>query len=147
MSKGIIDTLESRGFIKQCTDLDALREHCAENSSRPISVMTHRFEFHVGNLLTIITMMHLERAGHRPVALIGGGTARVGDPSGKTEMRQLLGAEQIESNKVVFELGRFLNFDDDKSILVDNDDWLSDLNYIDFLRTIGDIFGESHAFG
>ena len=92
----------------------------------------------------------LRAAGHRPVALIGGGTARVGDPSGKTEMRQLLGAEQIESNKGGFrsQLGRFLNFDDDKSILVDNDDWLSDLNYIDFSsHHWSTFFGESDAFG
>ena len=140
MSKGIIDTLESRGFIKQCTDLDALREHCDENSvSAYIGYDPTASSLHVGNLLTIITMMHFQRAGHRPVALIGGGTARVGDPSGKTEMRQLLDADQIESNKGGFrrQLSRFLNFDDDKSILVDNDDWLRELNYIDFLRTIG----------
>ena len=140
MSTGIIDTLESRGFIKQCTDLDALREHCAKGPvSAYIGYDPTASSLHVGNLLTIITMMHLERAGHRPVALIGGGTARVGDPSGKTEMRQLLGQEQIDENKLGFrkQLGRFLSFEADKSTMVDNAEWLTDLNYIDFLRTIG----------
>lgn len=140
MSTEIIDILESRGFIKQCTDLDALRAHCAEKPvSAYIGYDPTASSLHVGNLLTIITMMHFERAGHRPVALIGGGTARVGDPSGKTEMRQLLGEDQIDANKVGFrqQLGRFLNFDDGSSIMVDNADWLTDLNYIDFLRTIG----------
>lgn len=140
MSTSIIDTLESRGFIKQCTDLDALRAHVDEQTiSAYIGYDPTASSLHVGNLLTIIAMMHLERAGHRPVALIGGGTARVGDPSGKTEMRQLLNASQIKANKEGFraQLGRFLNFDDGKSLLVDNDDWLSGLNYIDFLRDIG----------
>ena len=78
MSTGIIDTLESRGFIKQCTDLDALRDHCAKNSvSAYIGYDPTASSLHVGNLLTIITMMHLERAGLRSVALIGGGDFRV----------------------------------------------------------------------
>ena len=78
MSTGFIDTLESRGFIKQCTDLDALREHCDKGPvSAYIGYDPTASSLHVGNLLTIITMMHLERAGHRPVALIGGGTRAV----------------------------------------------------------------------
>ena len=94
---------------------------------------------HVGHLLQLFAMGHLQRAGHRPIALIGGGTARIGDPSGKTEMRKILPDETIKANAERFkaQIARFLDFSDGKALMVDNADWLAGLNYIDFLRDIG----------
>lgn len=93
---------------------------------------------HVGHLIPIMGLAHMERAGHKPIALVGGGTALIGDPSGKSEMRKMLSKEGIEDNIVNIQkqLGNFLNFDDG-AILVNNAEWLCDLNYIDFLREIG----------
>jgi tyrosyl-tRNA synthetase len=84
-------------------------------------------------------MAHLQRAGHRPIALVGGGTSRIGDPSGKTEMRRILPIETIKSNAERFreQISRFLDFSEDKGVMLDNADWLADLNYIEFLRDIG----------
>jgi tyrosyl-tRNA synthetase len=95
--------------------------------------------FHVGNLVTIMAMMHLQRAGHRPIGLIGGGTTMVGDPSGKTEMRQLLSKEAIQTNVNALhtQLNHYLHFDEDQAIPENNAKWLLELNYITFLREIG----------
>lgn len=92
-----------------------------------------------GHFLTIMAMMHMQKAGHRPVALLGGGTTMIGDPSGKSDMRNMLTRETIEHNAQRFkeQLSRFISFDDDKAILANNADWLLDLNYVEFLREIG----------
>ena len=97
---------------------------------------------HCGHLVPLFAMAHLQEAGHRPIALVGGGTARIGDPSGKTEMRQMLTVDKIKENaeSLKGQISRFITFDGDKALLLDNADWLSSLNYIDFLRDIGSHF-------
>jgi tyrosyl-tRNA synthetase len=94
---------------------------------------------HVGSLLPIMSLAHMQRCGHRPIALVGGGTALVGDPSGKTEMRQMLSRKEIDANarQMKVQLGNFIDFDSGRALLVNNADWLVPLNYIEFLRDIG----------
>ena len=95
---------------------------------------------HIGNLCVTMALMHLERMGHRPLVVVGGATAMVGDPSGKTEMRQMMTTETIQDGNVQAiktQLSKFLSFEDGKSILVNNADWLMDFKYIDFLRDVG----------
>ena len=137
-----LSSLDARGFIAQCTDNDGLDTAASE------TVMTGYIGYdctapslHVGNLISILMLRRLQQTGHRPIVVIGGGTTKVGDPSGKEESRQLLNDEQIAENKqtirTTFE--RFLTFGDgpQDAILVDNDDWLSELDYIAFLRDYG----------
>jgi len=132
------DTLRERGFIQQSTEgaralLDA--------SSTPFYVGFDPTgdSLHAGHLLPVMAMAHLQRAGHQPIAVVGGGTGMVGDPSGKEEARQLLTAEGVEHNKKCLkeQLSRFIDFGEGKGQLVDNADWLLGLNYIEFLRDIG----------
>ena len=137
-----ITSLSARGFIAQCTDEAGLDAAASE------SVVTGYIGYdctapslHVGNLISILMLRRLQQSGHRPIVVIGGGTTKVGDPSGKDESRQLLTDAQIAKNKqtirATFE--RFLTFGDgpQDAILVDNDDWLSELDYIAFLRDYG----------
>lgn len=137
---GGFELLKERGFIKQCSDEEALKNLLKSE------VVTFYAGFdptatslHVGHLVPLFAMAHLQKAGHKPIALIGGGTARIGDPSGKTEMRQLLSINDIKHNAQCFkkQISRFINFEDGKALMVDNADWLADLNYIEFLRDIG----------
>jgi tyrosyl-tRNA synthetase len=95
--------------------------------------------FHVGSLVPIMSLAHMQRAGHRPIALVGGGTTLVGDPSGKTEMRRLMSREEINQNAegIKKQLSRFIDFSAGKALMANNADWLCDLNYIEFLRDIG----------
>ena len=97
---------------------------------------------HAGSLLPIMSLMHMQRQGHRPIAIVGGGTALVGDPSGKTEMRPIMTRDQIDENaaSIKAQLSRFLDFSDGKAFLVNNADWLTELSYIEFLRDIGKHF-------
>ncbi len=140
-----LKTLDERGFIAQCTDDKALDAALGTASD---GVVTGYIGYdctapslHVGNLISILMLRRLQQAGHRPIVVIGGGTTKVGDPSGKDESRQLLTQEKIDENKktirATFE--RFLTFGDGPTdaIMVDNDDWLSKLNYIEFLRDYG----------
>ena len=131
-----------RGFFYQCSDLEGLDEKLsAEIVTGYLGFDLTAKSFHVGNLFQIMRLYWLQQTGHRPIVLMGGGTTRVGDPSGKDETRQLLGAEQItqnlESMKRTFT--RFLRFGEGpaEALLVNNDDWLRDLNYIDMLRDVG----------
>ena len=137
-----LTSLDARGFIAQCTDNAGLDAAASE------TVMTGYIGYdctapslHVGNLISILMLRRLQQAGHRPIVVIGGGTTKVGDPSGKDESRQLLTQDKIDANKktirATFE--RFLNFGDGPTdaIMVDNDEWLSGLNYIEFLRDYG----------
>ncbi|MEE2750171.1 MAG: tyrosine--tRNA ligase [Myxococcota bacterium] len=135
---GAYEVLRDRGFIQQCTD--GVRELLdGDPTSFYVGFDPTADCLHVGHLLPIMAMAHLQRAGHRPIAVIGGGTAMVGDPSGKDEARQLLTAEQIEKNKAAQKaiLLRFLDFGENGAVMVDNAEWLLGLNYIDFLREIG----------
>ena len=140
MSSNAYDTLKQRGFLAQVTDEDAVRDLLAHASvSFYIGYDSTATSFHAGSLVPIMAMMHLQRAGHTPVALVGGGTTMVGDPSGKTEMRQMLSEAQIRANgaRLHAQLDRYLHLSEGQGIAVDNADWLLSLNYIAFLREIG----------
>ncbi|TNE90168.1 MAG: tyrosine--tRNA ligase [Deltaproteobacteria bacterium] len=135
-----LDVLKARGFVQQCTGEEAVREALSS------STVTYYVGFdptadslHVGHLLPIMAMAHLQRGGHRPIAVVGGGTASVGDPSGKTEMRKMLSRADIDANALAMkaQIERFLVLDGDKGLMVNNADWLLELNYIGFLREIG----------
>ncbi len=136
----LVKTLRERGFLYQVTDEAGLKEV----ESTPPLIGYIGFDptadsLHVGSLVPIMALIHMQRAGHRPIAVLGGGTAMVGDPSGKTEMRKMLLREQIEANgeKIRRQLGRYLDFEGGRAMIVDNAAWLLPLNYVDFLREIG----------
>ena len=133
-------TLKERGFFKQCTDEDLLNKKLDEGPVRIyVGVDPTGPSMHVGHMVPLFAMHHLQQAGHLPTILVGGGTARIGDPSGKSDMRKMLTIDQIKSNaeNLKKQIANFIEFDGDKAKLVDNADWLADLNYIDFLRDIG----------
>ena len=135
-----LDVLKERGFVKQCTDFDKLDECMSkENISFYVGVDPTGKSLHVGHMVPLFAMAHLQRAGHRPLAVVGGGTALIGDPSGKTEMRKIQSVEQIQQNadSIKKQLGRIIDFSDDKALLLNNYEWLGNLNYIEFLRDIG----------
>jgi tyrosyl-tRNA synthetase len=140
MSNRVFDILKERGFIAQVTDEEAVRKKLAEEQvTFYIGFDSTADSLHAGSLVTIMAMMHLQRAGHRPIGLVGGGTTMVGDPSGRTEMRQLLSEEAIRANgqKLHAQLNHYLHFDEDQAIAENNANWLLDLNYVTFLREIG----------
>jgi tyrosyl-tRNA synthetase len=140
MSQNVFDTLKERGFISQATDEDAIRRWLGEREiTFYIGYDNTASSLHAGSLVPIMAMMHLQSAGHRPIALVGGGTTMVGDPSGKTEMRQMLTEQTIRANgrAIHAQLNRYLHFDEGQAISVDNADWLLSLNYVTFLRDIG----------
>ena len=128
-----------RGFIEKVTDEEKVPEVLEGKVTCYIGFDPTASSFHVGNLVPIMALAHMQRHGHRPIALAGGGTGLVGDPSGKDEMRQILTYEEIaknaESQKKQF--SHFLDFSEDRALLLNNADWLTKLNYIDFLRDIG----------
>jgi len=145
-ASAFLRTLDERGFVHQITDAAAL-DAAALDPAGPVGPVTAYVGFdctapslHVGNLVSIMMLRHLQNTGHRPIVLMGGGTTKVGDPSGKDEGRQLLDDAKIAANKAsirrIFE--RFLRFDGpNAAIMLDNDEWLSGLAYIPFLRDIG----------
>ncbi len=139
-AKNVYDTLTERGFIAQITDEEALR---GVLGSRPVTFYIGfdptADSLHVGHFLQMVAMAHMQRAGHKPIAIIGGGTAMVGDPSGKTDMRKMLTLQEIQHNADRFraQLSKFIDFGNDKAIMINNADWLLKLNYVDFLREIG----------
>ncbi len=136
----VFDTLLERGYIAQTTNEEAIRERLATpGATFYIGFDPTADSLHVGHYLTMMAMAHLQRAGHRPIALMGGGTGMVGDPSGRSDLRQVLTPEVIRHNVERFkeQMKIVIDFSDDKAIIVDNADWLLKLNYIDFLRDIG----------
>ncbi|HHV59456.1 MAG TPA: tyrosine--tRNA ligase [Clostridiaceae bacterium] len=136
----VFDVLKERGFIEQTTHEEKIRELLEkEKVTFYIGFDPTADSLTVGHFLTIMAMAHMQRHGHRPIALIGGGTVMIGDPTGKTDMRKMLDRETIDKNAERFkkQLSRFLDFSDDKAIMVNNADWLLNLNYIEFLREIG----------
>jgi tyrosyl-tRNA synthetase len=137
----VFDELQARGFVQQVTHADVLRQRLGtERLTFYIGYDPTAHSFHIGNLVPIMAMVHMQRAGHRPIAILGGGTALVGDPSGRTEMRQMLAQQAIAQNIQALEaqLRRYLAFaGDNGALLLNNADWLADLKYIDFLRDIG----------
>lgn len=139
----VLDTLRERGFVQQVTHDEPLHKLLAtEKVTAYVGVDPTADSMHVGHMLPIMALAHLQRAGHRPIALMGGGTSMVGDPSGKTEMRKMLTVEDIEENKkgIRAQLTRLLDFSEGKALMLDNADWLLKLNYVDFLREIGSQF-------
>jgi tyrosyl-tRNA synthetase len=137
--ENIFDILEERGFVEQVTDKNLVREQLNKPTTCYIGFDPTAKSLHVGSLVPIMSLAHMQRNGHKPVALVGGGTGLVGDPSGKTEMRQILTRAEIKDNAegIKRQLSRFIDFSDNKAVMVDNSDWLVDLHYIDFLRDIG----------
>jgi tyrosyl-tRNA synthetase len=142
MSDDVISTLQTRGFVQQINDEPGLRALLAKG---PVTFYSGfdatKPSLQLGNAVPLMAMAHLARAGHQPIAVLGGGTTMIGDPSGKTEMRQMISAEQIASNRRAIEptVRRFLEHGGggQRALMVDNADWLLPLNYIEFLRDIG----------
>jgi len=137
--KNVWNVLVERGFIEQVSDEAGVRAVVEEPITCYIGFDPSASSFHVGNLVPIMALAHMQRHGHRPIAIVGGGTGMIGDPSGKTEMRQMLTREQIEANVQAqkTQLGRYLDFEGGKALILNNADWLTKLNYIEFLRDIG----------
>ena len=137
----VMDTLKRRGFVKQTVFEEELYEKLGKESMAfYIGFDPTADSLHVGHFMQLIAMHHMQQAGHKPIILIGGGTAMVGDPSGRTDMRSMMTKETIRHNVECFkkQMSRFVSFEgDNAAVIVDNADWLMDLNYIDFLREIG----------
>ncbi|MDY7037076.1 MAG: tyrosine--tRNA ligase [Thermodesulfobacteriota bacterium] len=137
--KNILEIFEERGFIEQVTDRNLVHELLEKPITCYIGFDPTASSLHLGSLVPIMALAHMQRAGHRPIALVGAGTALVGDPSGKTEMRPIMSIEEINKNAegIKKQLARFIDFSHGKALMLNNTDWLIDLNYIDFLRDIG----------
>lgn len=136
----VFDVLKERGFIAQCTDEEGVRELLGKESVTFYTGFDPTADsLHVGHFLGLMAMSHMQRAGHRPVCLVGGGTGTVGDPSGRTDMRKMLTDADIEHNCDCFkkQIARFIDFSEGKALMVNNGDWLRKLNYIELLREVG----------
>ena len=136
----VFDELQRRGYIKQLTHEDEIKKALeVEKVTFYIGFDPTADSLHVGHFIAMMFMAHMQRAGHKPIALVGGGTAMIGDPSGKTDMRSMLSREDIEKNIVGIkkQMEKFIDFSDDKALLLNNADWLMNLNYVEFLRDIG----------
>ena len=133
----ILDTLKERGFIAQVTyEEDLYKQLEKEPTTFYVGFDPTASSLHFGHFIPVLAMRHMQQAGHKPIALVGGGTVQVADPSGKTELRQMLSLETIEHNvgKIKQQLARFINFDDGKALLVNKADWLVPIQYLPFLR-------------
>ena len=140
LEMGVYEELVARGLIAQVTDEKEIRE--LVNSGKAVFYIGFdptADSLHVGHFMALCLMKRLQMAGNKPIALIGGGTAMVGDPSGRTDMRQMMTPETIQHNVDCFkkQMSRFIDFSDDKALMVNNADWLMDLNYVDVLRDVG----------
>jgi len=136
----VIQTLKERGFVEATTHETELVEHFdAPGRTCYIGFDPTASSLHVGSLVPIMALAHMQRHGHHPIALVGGGTGLVGDPSGKTEMRQILTEDLVNANAEALkaQLGRFISFRNDQALLANNAEWLTSLGYIPFLRDIG----------
>ena len=135
----LLQILNERGFIAQNSNEDGIKELLKKESSVYIGFDPTATSLHIGSLVPIMALAHLQRCGHKPLVLVGGGTALIGDPSGKTELRKMLSKDDINTNAEAIknQLSRYIDFENDKALLLNNADWLSDLNYIEFLRDIG----------
>ncbi|SFM98914.1 tyrosine--tRNA ligase [Thermodesulforhabdus norvegica] len=135
----VLGELERRGFIEQVTDRDGLEEYLSHPAVCYVGFDPTADSLHVGHLLPIFALVHMQRYGHRPIAILGGGTGLIGDPSGKTEMRKLMTRDELEHNArcIKDQLAQLIDFSDGKALFLNNADWLVELKYIEFLRDIG----------
>lgn len=137
----VFETLERRGYVEQLTHPEEIKK-LFETESVPfyIGIDPTADSLHVGHFISLMVASHMQRAGHKPIILMGGGTAIIGDPSGKTDMRKMLTVEDIDNNvaNIKKQIEKFLSFEgDNAAIIVNNGDWLRDLNYINFMREVG----------
>ena len=144
MKENILDTLKQRGYVEQVTFEEELRK-MLDKESIPfyIGFDPTADSLHVGHFVSMMVASYMQKAGHKPIILIGGGTVNIGDPSGKTDMRKMLTKEVIEHNVEAFkkQLAKFVSFEgENAAIIVNNADWLTDLNFIQFMRDIGSLF-------
>ncbi|MGA2553530.1 MAG: tyrosine--tRNA ligase [Smithella sp.] len=145
--KSAYEILKERGFIEQVTDETLIRKIFDEGQVNCyIGFDPTATSLHIGSLVPIMSLAHMQANGNRPIALVGGGTGLIGDPSGKTEMRQVLTRDQIDYNAQCLgkQLSQYLDFSDGKALLLNNADWLTKINYIEFLRDIGRHFSVNH---
>ena len=136
----VFQVLKERGYIQQITHEEPVKELLEkEKVTFYIGFDPTADSLHVGHFLQLMVMSHMQKAGHKPIALVGGGTAMVGDPTGKTDMRKMMTDEEINHNANCFkkQISKFIDFNEGKAIMVDNGDWLLNLNYVEFLREIG----------
>ena len=143
MKKNVLDVLRERGFVKQTVFEDELYEMLGKESVTFYTGYDPTADsLTAGHFVTLMAMAHMQRAGHRPIILVGGGTGMVGDPSGRTDMRTMMTKETVQHNVECFkkQMARFIDVSEGKAIFVNNADWLWNLNYIDFLREIGTCF-------
>ena len=143
MERNVYDVLEERGFLKQCSHPEELRELLGrEKVVFYIGFDPTADSLHIGHYVQLMSMAHMQRAGHKPIALLGNGTAFIGDPSGKTDMRTLMSKEQLSHNASCFQkqMSRLLDFSEGGARMVYNGDWLYPLNFLDFMRDIGVYF-------
>ncbi len=139
----VIDTLKERGYLPQVTHEEELKKALeTEQVTFYMGFDPTADSLHVGHFLALMAMSHMQKAGHRPICLVGGGTGTVGDPSGRTDMRKMLTDEDIEHNCNCFkkQMERFIDFSDGKALMINNGDWLRKLNYIELLRDVGPHF-------
>jgi tyrosyl-tRNA synthetase len=140
MERNVYDVLEERGFLKQCSHPEECKELLGkEKVTFYIGFDPTADSLHIGHYVQLMSMAHMQRAGHRPIALLGNGTAFIGDPSGKTDMRSLMSKELLAHNAACFQkqMSRLLDFSDGGALIVYNGDWLYPLNFLDFMRDIG----------
>ena len=141
-----LDILKERGFIAQVTFEDELYKAFDEGMVTFYTGFDPTADsLHIGHYIPIMAMAHLQRAGHRPIALMGGGTGMIGDPSGKSDLRKMMTVETVDHNVscIKKQMAKFLDFDsgrENAAIIANNADWLRSLNYIDFLREVGSLF-------
>ena len=142
MKQTVYDELTERGFVAQVAGEESLREILASGITCYIGFDPTAAALHVGHLLPIMALMHMQRYGHRSIILVGGGTAMIGDPSGKNEMRRILSAAEIAQNadKIKKQFSRYIDFENDRALMLNNAEWLLPLPYIAFLRDIGKHF-------
>lgn len=139
----VFDTLKERGYLAQVTHEEELKKALeTERVTFYMGFDPTADSLHVGHFLALMAMSHMQKAGHRPICLVGGGTGTVGDPSGRTDMRKMLTDEDIEHNCNCFkkQMARFIDFSDDKALMINNGEWLRKLNYIELLRDVGPHF-------
>ena len=140
MERNVFEILEERGLIAQATDAQAIKELMGkEKVTFYIGFDATADSLHVGHFMQLVIMKHMQDAGHKPIALLGGGTTLIGDPTGKSDMRKMLTREQINYNAECFkkQMSKFVDFSDGKALMVDNADWLLELNYVEFLQEVG----------